>query len=83
MKKNRRHVLINIQDLFHLQGSLLHHMILGVYCITGMLQAIASLLLKKQNYLSYRKTSYEEALPQRRTLKVWYNLDIVDALPPS
>ena len=78
-----RHVLNHIQDLVPLQGSLLHHMILGVYCIPGMLQPIASLLLKKPNCLSYRKTSYEEALPQRRTLKIWYNPDTIDVLPPS
>jgi hypothetical protein len=43
----------------------------------------SSLLQKKHNCLSYIMTSYEAALPQKRTLKIWNNQDKTDAWPPS
>jgi hypothetical protein len=52
---------------------------LGIVLHSGMLQPKALLLQKKQNCSSYIMTSYEAALPQKRTLKIWNNQDKADA----
>jgi hypothetical protein len=75
--------LNHIQDLIPLEDSLLHYMILGSVLHSGNASAKSFTITEKAELLIHIMTSYEAALLQKRTLKIWNNHDKDDAWPLS